>query len=203
MMNSRQEELDKIKAQIAGEEQIDWKSITRKINFDPSNPLSLRNIDPDSKSNLDQIMDGMFEAESDIALRNEFIEDLKRHTEKGKSIFTYRALKSALLEMKSRAEELYDKVKMTRAEFIGYIQDAIDKIDDIVVDMNTERYEEAERLLADEAGFEELKQLQIEYHKAIEVLAIESAVNDQKKLTGNTISLLSLLHPDNEQKEEK
>jgi hypothetical protein len=100
--------------------------------------------------------------------------------------------------MKSRADELCNKVKMTRAEFIGYIQDAIDKIDDIVVAMNTERYEEAERLLADEAGFEELKQLQIEYHKAIEVLAIEGAINDQKKLQGSTVNLLSLLHGEEE-----
>lgn len=198
MNNSRQEELDKIKAQIAGEKEIDWRSITRKVNFDPSNPLSLRNIDPDSGSHLDSILNDMFEAESDLELRNQFINDLKHHTEKGKSIFTYRALKSALLEMKSRADELCNKVKMTRAEFIGYIQDAIDKIDDIVVAMNTERYEEAERLLADEAGFEELKQLQIEYHKAIEVLAIEGAINDQKKLQGSTVNLLSLLHGEEE-----
>lgn len=198
MNNNRQEELDKIKAQIAGEEEIDWKSITRKVNFDPSNPLSLKNIDPDSGSHLDSILNDMFKAESDLELRNQFIKDLEHHTEKGKSIFTYRALKSALLEMKSRADELCVKVKMTRAEFIGYLQDAIDKIDDIVVTMNTERYEEAERLLADEAGFEELKQLQIEYHKAIEVLAIEGAINDQKKLKGNTVNLLSLLHGEEE-----
>lgn len=201
-MNNRQEELDKLKNLIAGEKEVDWKSITRKVNFDPSNPLSLRHIDPESNSNLDAIMDGMFETNSDLELRNEFIKDLQRHSEPGKSIFTYRALKSALLEMKFRADELCSKVKMTKAEFIGYLQETVDKIDNLVVDMNVERYEEAQKLLADEAGFEELKQLQIEYHKAVEVLALEGAINDQKKLQGNTINLLSLLHRDGEDRKE-
>lgn len=195
-MTNRQEQIDKLKNKLAGENIVDWKSITRKIEIDKSNPLSLSNIDKYTESSLDQIMNNMFKVNSDAELRREFLKDLAKHSEKGKDLFTYRALKSALLEMKYQSKEFCSKVKMTEIEFEESIQQTIDKIDDIIVEMNTERYEEAERLLADEKGFEELRQLQIEYHKVIEVLSIEGAIEDRKKLQSNTVNLLSLLHPE-------
>lgn len=190
----RQALLDHLKDQIAGDKIVDWKDVKRDIKVDETNFRSLNKVDPIKKKGLciDDVLNRVI-GKRPKRYKSQFLEELEYHTEKGKNISVYRDILSALLEYKTRASNICEKVGMTEKEFIKQIDIAIEKTRDNIFETNTIRYEDAQERLADEKGFEELEQLRLEYHNTLEVLALESAVNNQKKLKANTVNLLGLL----------
>lgn len=191
-MSDIQSYLDQLKEQAAGSETVDWKSIQRKLVLDEENPLNLDKIDPIEGGS---VLDKGLKRPS----KKKFLKELEFHTKPGKSISVYRDLKSAFLEFRVRADLLAIKVGMTSEEFLEHINRTLEVLDTRIFETNVVRYETAEELLSDEKGYEELEVLRLEYKKAVEVLAIESAIEDQKALASHKVDLLSLLH-DNDQK---
>lgn len=184
MSNKRQEFLDAIKDKAAGTEIIEWKDVKRKSSGDSLYDLGW--LDEKKGTSLAKI-EG-----ADLAVRqNNFLADLEKQLEPGRNINEYRELKTFLVE---KADYIYEQAGLSSAD----LQDKLDRLDDLIVETNTARYEDALKRLEDNEGFEELEQLQKEYQQAVETMALQSVV--QEKLTASTVNLLEILDGKTEKK---
>lgn len=166
----------------------------RKITIDNTNPWNLGLIDKYEDTSLNSILESKAKPKD---LRKQFIEELKKHSKEGKDLFTYRAIKQALMEMELQASDLAPKVNMTVNEFKSKVNKAMKEIDEHIADGKTIMYETALNLLADDEGFHELERLKIAYDKAMETNYLLAAVEEQKQLENHKVNLLDILRKDN------
>lgn len=171
----------------------------RHVEVDKLNPMDLASIDKYEDSYLNSLLNSSKEQINDpIILRQQFLKDLEAHSKAGKDLYTYRALKTGLIEMRNSASELAPRVNMTVKEFIGHIEKTIKTLDNHVLDARDEMYNEALKLLADEQGFKELEQARLAYQKALEVHYLMGTIQDQKQLANSKVNLLDVLRKDND-----
>lgn len=177
--DKRQKELDALKDNIAGKEIVKWEDVKRK---EGANSLfDLNFIDQGRGTALAKLEDK--KAKFSVT---EFKEALEQAIKPEQNINHYRELKTLLVEQK---DLLKSKAGLTDKE----IEEYTNQVDDLIVETNTKRYEDAAARLADDAGFEELERLQKEYKQSIQTLALETVMQDKKQLTGAKVSLLDIL----------
>ena len=126
-----------------------------------------------------------------LAIKEKFLKDLDKQIQDGRNINEYRELKTFLVE---QANYINKQTTLNSSDLQKYI----DKLDDLIFKTNTERYEEAKKLLSDEESFKQLEEMQKEYHKTLDSLALETAVEKQNKLTSAKVSLLEILRGEND-----
>ena len=167
MTNSRENEI------------IRWEDVKRESQGDSLYDLSW--LDKNRGTSLAKL-----EGDNKLTIREKFIKDLDKQVVEGRNINEYRELKTFLVE---QANYINKQTTLDNSDLQKYI----DKLDDLIFKTNTERYEEAVKLLSDEKTYTELERLQEEYHKTVESLAIETVVEKQNKLSSAKISLLEIL----------
>ena len=158
---------------------IRWEDVKRESQGDSLYDLSW--LDKGKNTSLAKL-----EGQNKLAIKEKFLEDLNKQVVEGRSINEYRELKTFLVEQVSYINK---QTTLDNSDLQKYI----DKLDDLIFKTNTIRYEEAVELLSDEEQFKQLEELQKEYHKTIESLALETIVQKQNKLTGAKVSLLEIL----------
>lgn len=126
-----------------------------------------------------------------LVIKEKFLKDLDKQIQDGRNINEYRELKTFLVE---QANYINKQTTLNSSDLQKYI----DKLDDLIFKTNTERYEEAKKLLSDEESFKQLEEMQQEYHKTLNSLALETAVQKQNKLTSTKVSLLEILRGEND-----
>jgi len=169
---SKKEELNK-------QEIIKWEDVKRESSGDSLYDLSW--LDNKKGTSLAKL-----EGENKLTIREKFLEDLNKQLTEGRNINEYRELKTFLVEQSSY---IRNKTNLDNSDLQKYI----DKLDDLIFKTNTERYEEAKKLLSDEEQFKQLEELQQEYHKTVQSLALETVVQKQNRLTTAKVSLLEIL----------
>lgn len=169
---SKKEELDK-------QEIIKWEDVKRESSGDSLYDLSW--LDNKKGTSLAKL-----EGENKLAIKEKFLEDLNKQLTEGRNINEYRELKTFLVE---QSGYIRNKTNLDNSDLQKYI----DKLDDLIFKTNTERYKEAKKLLSDDEQFKQLEEMQMEYHKTINSLALETAVEKQNKLTTAKVNLLEIL----------
>lgn len=169
---SKKEEIDK-------QEIIKWEDVKRESSGDSLYDLSW--LDNKKGTSLAKL-----EGDNKLVIREKFLEDLDKQLVEGRNINEYRELKTFLVE---QANYINKQTTLNSSDLQKYIE----KLDDLIFKTNVERYEEANKLLSDEKDFKELEELQKEYHKTMDSLALETVVNKQNKLTGTKVNLLEIL----------
>lgn len=177
--SDQQKQLDALKDSLAGKEIVKWEDVKRKEGANSTFDLNF--LDQGRNTALIKLEDK--KATFSVT---EFKEALEKAIQPEQSINHYRELKTLLVE---QGELLRNKAGLTDKE----IEEYKEKVDDLIVQTNTVRYEDAIERLSDDAGFEELEKLQKEYKRSIETLAIETVVQDKKQLTGAKVDLLAML----------
>lgn len=158
---------------------IKWEDVKRESQGDSLYDLSW--LDKGKGTSLAKL-----EGQNKLAIKEKFLEDLNKQVVEGRNINEYRELKTFLVE---QASYINKQTTLDNSDLQKYI----DKLDDLIFKTNTIRYEEAVKLLSDEEQFKQLEELQQEYHKTVESLALETVVQKQNKLTGAKVSLLEIL----------
>ena len=185
MKNKKQKEIDALKDKIAGKEIVKWEDVKRKEGSNSLYDLSF--IDQGKGTALIKLED-----KNANIVPAEIKEALEEALKPEQDINHYRELKTLLVE---QTDLLMSKAGLTNEEIEAYRE----KVDDLIVETNTARYEDAAQRLADDKGFEELEQLQKEYQESLETLALETVVESKKQLKSATINLLEILRgEDNE-----
>lgn len=177
--SDQQKQLDALKDNIAGKEIVKWEDVKRKEGANSAFDLNF--LDQGRNTALVKLEDK--KATFSVT---EFKEALEKAIQPEQSINHYRELKTLLVE---QGELLRNKAGLTDKE----IEEYKEKVDDLIVQTNTARYEDAIERLSDDAGFEELEKLQKEYKRSVETLALETVVQDKKQLTGAKVDLLAML----------
>lgn len=177
--SDQQKQLDALKDNIAGKEIVKWEDVKRKEGANSAFDLNF--LDQGRNTALAKLEDK--KATFSVT---EFKEALEKAIQPEQSINHYRELKTLLVE---QGELLRNKAGLTDKE----IEEYKEKVDDLIVQTNTARYEDAIERLSDDAGFEELEKLQKEYKRSVETLALETVVQDKKQLTGAKVDLLAML----------
>ena len=161
---------------------IKWEDVKRESQGDSLYDLSW--LDKNKGTSLAKL-----DGENKLAIKEKFIKDLDKQVVEGRNINEYRELKTFLIE---QANYINKQTTLDSSDLQKYV----DKLDDLIFKTNTERYEEAVKLLSDEKTYVELEKLQEEYHKTVESLAIETVVQKQNKLSSAKVSLLEILRGD-------
>ena len=177
--SDQQKQLDALKDNIAGKEIVKWEDVKRKEGANSAFDLNF--LDQGRNTALAKLEDK--KATFSVT---EFKEALEKAIQPEQSINHYRELKTLLVE---QGELLRNKAGLTDKE----IEEYKEKVDDLIVQTNIVRYEDAIKRLSDDAGFEELKRLQKEYKRSVETLALETVVQDKKQLTSAKVDLLAML----------
>lgn len=167
------------KEKLEKQEIIKWEDVKRESSGDSLYDLSW--LDNKKGTSLAKL-----EGENKLAIKEKFLEDLNKQLTEGRNINEYRELKTFLVE---QSGYIRNKTNLDNSDLQKYI----DKLDDLIFKTNTERYEEAKKLLSDDEQFKQLEEMQMEYHKTINSLALETAVEKQNKLTTAKVSLLEIL----------
>lgn len=178
-MSNRQEQLDKLKDKISGNKIVKWEDIKRETSGQSVYDLSW--LDKTKGTNLAKL-----EGDNKLAIKENFIKDLEKQIVQGRNINEYRELKTFLVE---QSEYISKQTTLDNSELQKYI----DKLNDLIFETNTERYEEAVKLLSDEETFKELEKASQEYHKTVQALAIETVIQKQNKLSSAKVNLLEIL----------
>ena len=166
---------------------------SRKITIDNDAPWDLGKIDVYEHTSLNSILENTSNVKA-INIKQQFIDELAKHAKEGKDIYTYRAIKQALLEMKFQAKDLAGKVNMTVKEFTQKLSETMKTLDEHLADCKQEMYTIALELLSDDKGFEELEQAKLAYDKAMQTQYLMAAVEEKKALSSSKVDLLSVLH---------
>lgn len=167
----------------------------RNVEVDPLSPVNLALVDKYSKEEnltLYNILNDKLKKDKN-SLKKEFLASLESYSSPGKDLFTYRSIKTGLIELRLTAYNYADKLGMTPKEVIEKINSTIKKLDEHVLDARDELYNEALELLADEEGYKELERLRIEFQKAMEVQYIKSTIKSVDKLDSSKIDLIGML----------
>lgn len=160
------------------QEIIKWEDIKRETK---GNLFNLDWLDKSAGTSLSKL-----EGENKLAIKEKFLKDLDKQIVEGRNINEYRELKTFLVEQS-------DYIKTQTTLDNSDLQKYLDKLNDLIVETNTKRYEEANKLLSNEEGFKELEKANEAYHKTIESLAIETMVQKQNKLSSTKVNLLEIL----------
>lgn len=158
---------------------IKWEDIKRESQGNSLYDLSW--LDKGKGTSLAKL-----EGQNKLVIKEKFLKDLDKQVVEGRNINEYRELKTFLVE---QASYINKQTTLNNSDLQKYI----DKLDDLIFKTNTIRYEEAVKLLSDEEQFKQLEELQQEYHRTVQSLALETVVQKQNKLTGAKVSLLEIL----------
>lgn len=177
---------------------IEWSEIKAKVQASIGNLTSLNKI-LKIESVVDKVKTKTLTDEPSIA-KSAFLKELRSYVEEGQPIGNYRLYKLILEELLLAVDAKYieEKLWMTESDYREFIIKIQTELNEVMAKTNEERYEQALELLSDEEKFEELKTLQLEAHKQMEVLALEAAVEDKKLLQSNKVDLLALLQKEKE-----
>lgn len=183
--DKRQKKLDNLKEKVSSKKLIKWEDVKRK---EGSNSLfDLEFLDKTSGTSLAKLEDSKAEI-----IPSEIKEALDKQLQPGKNINVYRELKTLLVEH----PDLLKRAQLSDDEIDVYKN----KVDDLIVETNTKRYEDALERLSDDAGFNELEKLEKEYKRSVETLALETVIKDKKQINSAKVNLLEMLRGEDNDK---
>lgn len=163
----------------------------RHVQLDTRSLTKISKIDKYVNSKFDELIQS-----SGKSTKKEFLDSLELHCKPGKDLYTYRAIKTGLIETRMNAKNLHSKFNMTYKEFVEAINSTIKKLDEQVLDLRDEFYQSALDLLEDEAGFEELEKLREKYLESLTSHYLIKALENQNKLESHKMDLLSIIRGD-------
>ena len=177
-----QAKVDQMKIAAGANKVIKYEDVKRESHGDSLFDLGW--LDSKSGTSLAKFQEG-----TDLAVRkNNFLDNLEKQLQPGRNINEYRELKTFLVE---QAESITDATGLTRSD----LHDKLERLDDLIVETNVARYEDAVARMTDE-GFERLSAAREAYEQEAKTLALEAMVNEKKSISSHKVNLLDMLRGD-------